>query len=152
MQQGNCKSFPSSINCQFWHHSCIWFKEPPPNFVAHTYLIFRNQKDIQHFLYFPNFHLPLGNFIWTHIVSRVQLMFTHAGHVILQLILYKLCSKAMQKLSNSINCQFWHHSCIWFKEPPPNLVSHPYLIFRDMWHIQHCQFFSNFHLPLGNFR
>ena len=70
---------------------------------------------------------------------------THASHVILQLILYKLWSKTLlansdshtkkfyyiyhcYKLSNSIR-QFWHHSYVQLKELPREMVSHilPYL-------------------------
>ena len=68
--------------------------------------------------------------------------FTHAGHVILQLILYKLWSK--MSLWAPLNCQFWHHSCIWLNELPPNLASHPYLIFRKKWDIQYFLFFLTF--------
>ena len=48
------------------------------------------------------------------------------------------------ELSNPRNCQFWPHSCIWLEELPPNVVSHPYLIFRNKWDIQHFLFFLTF--------
>ena len=48
------------------------------------------------------------------------------------------------ELSNPINCQFWHHSYIQLEELPPNMVSHPYLIFRNKWDIQHFLFFLTF--------
>ena len=70
--------------------------------------------------------------------------FTYAGHVILQLILYKLCSKMLLYAFQPIDCLFWHHSCIRHKELPPNLVSNAYLIIRHMWDIQHIIFFLTF--------
>ena len=39
-------------------------------------------------------------------------------------------AKCCYDLSNPINCQFWHHSCVWLKELPQDMVSHPYIIFR----------------------
>ena len=131
------------INCQFWHHSCIWLKELPPNLVAHLYLIFGIKRDIQQFLFFLTIsyhwkilYKPHSQYDWVN--------FTYAEHVILQLILYKICNKCSYKLSNPINCQFWHHSCTKHEELPSNLGSHLYLIFGHMWDIQHILFFQIF--------
>ena len=39
------------------------------------------------------------------------------------------------KLSNPINCQFWHHSCVQLKELPHEMESHLYFILRNMQEI-----------------
>ena len=80
------------IYCQFWHHSCIQLKELPPNIVSHTYLIFRNKSDIKYFLFFLTFSYHWEILYEPH-CQQCWVKFTHAGHVILQLILYKLWSK-----------------------------------------------------------
>ena len=58
---------------------------------------------------FPNFQLPLGTFEYEPYCQQYWVKFTHAGHVILQLTLYKLCSKHCSDLSKSINWQFFHY-------------------------------------------
>ena len=65
-----------------------------PKIVSQYYLIFRNKWDIEHFLFLANFsyhremlYKPLCLLCWVN--------FIHAGHVILQLILYKLWSKML---------------------------------------------------------
>ena len=71
-------------------------------------------------------------------------MFTHAGHVILQLILYKLCSKtslqAFQPHKLPILISQFHPA--WRLIPP---------VSRHMWDIQHILFFATSQLPLENF-
>ena len=83
------------INCQFWHHSCVWLKELPQYMVSHPYLIFRNKWDIKQFLFLLTFSYHWEILYEPH-CQQCWVKFTHAGHVILQLILYKLSSKAFQ--------------------------------------------------------
>ena len=83
--------------------------------------------------YFINFHM-----------SSVK--FTHAGYVILQLILYKLWSKLLLSVFNPISCWFWHHNYIQLEELPQEIVS--YLIFRNQL-LLNIFYFTNFQLPLG---
>ena len=99
--------------------------------------------DIQHFLFFLTFSYHWEILYEPH-CQQCGLKFTHAGHIILQLILYKLCSKMLLYAFQPIDCLFWHHSCIRHKELPPNLVSNAYLIIRHMWDIQHILFFLTF--------
>ena len=102
--------------------------------------------DIQHFLFFLTFiyhweilYKPHCKWCWV--------MLTHAGHVIPQLILYKLCSKtslqALQPYKLPIQTSQLHPA----EQIPPNLVPHPYLIFRNRWDIQHIVFLltSSYH-------
>ena len=82
-----CYELSNPINCQFWHHSCIWLKALTQEMVSHPYLIFRNKQDIKHFLY----SLPLSNHketLYEPHCGQCWVKFTHCGHVILQLILY----------------------------------------------------------------
>ena len=62
--------------------------------ASHPYLIFRNKQDIKCFLFLLTF-----SYHWETLYKpHCQLcwdQFTHAGHVILQLILYKLWSKIL---------------------------------------------------------
>ena len=82
------------INCQFWHHSCVWLKELPQNMVSHPYLIFRNKWDIKQFLFLLTFSYHWEILYEPH-CQQCWVKFTHAGHVILQLIIYKLSSKTL---------------------------------------------------------
>ena len=90
----HCYELSNPINCQFWHHSCIWFKELPPKMVSHPYLILRNKWDIKHFLFLLTFSYHWEILYEPH-CQQCWVKFTHAGHVILQLILYKLWSKTL---------------------------------------------------------
>ena len=96
------------------------------------------------FSIFPNFQLPLRILYEPH-CQQCWVKFTHAGHVILQLILYMLWSKmslwAFQpyKLHNS-DITVVSSSMSY----PQILVSHPYLIFRNKWDIQYFLFFLTF--------
>ena len=131
------------INCQLWHHSCIWLEELPQNMVSHPYLIFRNKWDIKHFLFLLTFSYH-WKFYMNHIVGSVEWNSP--------MLVMSFCSsyftnyeaKHCYMLSNPINCQFWHHSCIWLEELPQNMVSHPYLIFRNKWDIKHFLFLLTF--------
>ena len=105
-----------------------------PKMVSHPYLIFRNKWDIQHFLFLLYFSYHWEILYEPH-CQQCWVKFTHAGHVILQLILYKVWSKTLLQASNPINYQFWHHTCIWLEVLPQKMVSHPYLIFRNKWDI-----------------
>ena len=94
MKQNIAIKLSNPINCQLWHHSYIQLKEISQKIVSHHYLIFRNQLDIKHFLFLLTFsyhweilYEPPCQLCWVN--------FTHAGHVILQLILYKLWSKTL---------------------------------------------------------
>ena len=143
MKQNISYELSNPINCQFWHHSCVWLEELPQNLVSHTYLIFRNMWDIQHFLFFLTFSYHWEILYEPH-CQQCWVKFTHAGHVILQLILYKLWSKtllwAFQPYKLPILTSQLHLA--W--RATPNLVSHTYLIFRNMWDIQHFLFFLTF--------
>ena len=88
----NWNKLSNPINCLFWHHSYIWLNRLPQNMVSHPYLIFRNKWDIKHFLFFLNFSYHCKMLYEPH-CQWCWVKFTHAGHVILQLILYKLWSK-----------------------------------------------------------
>ena len=90
----HCYMLSNPINCQFWHHSCIWLEELPQNMVSHPYLIFRNKWDIKHFLFLLTFSYHWEILYKPH-CQQCWVKFTHAGHVILQLILYKLWSKTL---------------------------------------------------------
>ena len=90
----HCYKISNPINCQFWHHSCIWLKVLPPHLVSHPYLIFTNKWDIQHFLFFLTFSCQWEILFETH-SQQCWDKLTHAGHVILQLILYNLWSKTL---------------------------------------------------------
>ena len=65
-----------------------------PNMVSHTHLIFRNTWDIKHFLFFLTFSYHWEILYEPH-CQQCWVKFTHAGHIILQLILYKLWSKTL---------------------------------------------------------
>ena len=77
------------INCQFWHHSCVWLKELPQYMVSHPYLIFRNKWDIKQFLFLLTFSYHWEILYEPH-CQQCWVKFTHAGHVILQLILLQV--------------------------------------------------------------
>ena len=111
--------------------------------VSHPYLIFSNKQDIKHFLFLLTFSYYWETLYEPH-CQHCWVKFTHAGHVILQLILYKLWSKHHYKLSNPIHCQFWRHSCILLRELPQVMVSHPYLIFRHKQDIKCFLFLLTF--------
>ena len=80
------------INCQFWHHSCIRLKELPQDMVSYPYNIFRNQLDIKCFLFLLTFSYHWETLYELH-CWQCWVKFTLAGHVILQLVLYKWWSK-----------------------------------------------------------
>ena len=141
MKQNVVTELSNPINWQFWHHSCIWLKELPQGYGCHIpYFIFRNKQDIKHFLFILTLSYHWKTLYQPHCwCSWVK--FTHTGHVILQLILYKLWSKMLQsELYKPINCQFWHHSCIWLEDLHQDLVSHPYFILRNKQDIKHFLF------------
>ena len=98
MNTVSCKSddtwnkLSNPINCLFWHHSCIWLEELPQDMVSHPYLIFRNKWHIKHFLFFLTFSYHWEILYEPH-CQQFWVKFAHAGHAILQLILYKLWSK-----------------------------------------------------------
>ena len=130
MKQNIAIKLSNPICCWFWLHSCIQFKELPPKIVSHPYLIFRNKWNIKHFLFLLTF-----SYHWEVLYKpHCQLCwgkFIHAGHVILQLILYKLWSKILLQAFQPLSCWFWHHSCLQLEELTPKIVPHHYLIFRN---------------------
>ena len=65
-----------------------------PRYGVTPYLIFRNKKDIKCFLFLLTFSYHWENLYKPH-CQQSWVQFTHAGHVILQLILYKLWSKIL---------------------------------------------------------
>ena len=85
MKQNVAMSFPDPINCQFWYHSCIWLEELPQDMVSHPYLIFSNKQDIKHFLFLLTFSHHKETLYEPH-CQQCLVKYTHAGHVILQLI------------------------------------------------------------------
>ena len=102
-------------------------KELPQKILSHPYLIFRNQLDIKHFLFLLTF-----NYHWEVLYKPhcqwCWVKFIHAGHVILQPNTLQVMKQNIAiKLSNPINCQLWHHSCIQFKEIPPKMCHTPTL-------------------------
>ena len=165
MKQNVAMRLSNPINFQLLHHSCIQLEELPPNLVSHPHLIFRNKWDITYFLFFLTFSYHWQILYEPH-CQCCWVKFTHAGHVILQLILYKVWyeAKCCYEISNPINSIFPNFqlthaghvilqliftSCIWIlKELPPNLVSHPHLIFRNKWDIKHFLFFLTFSSPM----
>ena len=80
------------INCQFWHHSCIWLQELTQEMVSHPYLMIRNKWDIKHFPFLLTFSYHWEILYEPH-CQQCWVKFTHAGHVILQLTLQKLWNK-----------------------------------------------------------
>ena len=64
------------------------------NMVSHPYLIFRNKWDIKHFLFLLTFSYHWEILYEPH-CQWCWVKFTHVGHVILQLILWKLWSKTL---------------------------------------------------------
>ena len=105
------------INCQFWHHSWAHLEELPWEMMSHPYFIFSNKQDTKYYLLLLSFSYHWETLCephcWWHYVK-----FTHAGQVILLLILYKLWSKMLLQAFLPINCQFWHYICIWLEELP----------------------------------
>ena len=69
-------------------------KRYPQKIVSHPYLIFRNKWDIKHFLFLLTFSYHWEVLYKPH-CQWCWVKFIHAGHVILQLILYKLWSKTL---------------------------------------------------------
>ena len=90
----HCYKLSNPINCQFWHYSCIWLEELPQKMVSYPYLIFRNKWNIKHFLLLLTFSYYWEILYEPH-CQQCWVKFTHAGHVILQLILEKLWSKML---------------------------------------------------------
>ena len=144
------------MNCQFWLHCFIQLKEKPPYLMSQPYLIFRYKWDIKHYLFFLTSATTVKLGYKPH-CQQCLLKFTHACHVILQLILSKLSSKNCSDLSNSINWQFfhyklsnpinhqfWHLSCIRLKDLLLNLVSHPNLIFTNKCRYSTSSIFLSF--------
>ena len=62
--------------------------------VSHPYLIFRNMQEILHFLFLLTFSYHWETLYEPH-CQQCWVKFSHASHVILQLILYKLWSKTL---------------------------------------------------------
>ena len=77
-----------------------------------------------------------------HIVSGVK--FTDAGHVILQLILYKLWSKMLLRASEPHKLPILTSQSVWLKEVPQDMVSHPSLMFTNKQDIRHFLFLLTF--------
>ena len=90
----HCYKLTNSINCQFWHHSYIQLKELPWEMVSHPYLILRNMQEILRFLLLLPFSYHWETLYEPH-CRQCWVKFTHASHVILQLILYKLLRKTL---------------------------------------------------------
>ena len=65
-----------------------------PRYGVTPYLIFNNKQDIKDFLVFLTFSYHWETIYKPH-CQQCWVQFTHAGHVILQLILYKLWSKTL---------------------------------------------------------
>ena len=147
MKQNVAMRNPTPINCQFFHHSCIQLEELPPNLVSYAYLIFRNKWDITHFLFFLTFSYHWEILYEPH-CQWCWVKFTHAGHVILQQILYKVWSKMLlwtfQPYKLPILTSQLHPTL----RAIPNLVSHPHLIFRNKWDIKYFLFFLTFSWPM----
>ena len=100
--------------------------------MSHPYTLSLEINEILNiYLFFLTFSYHWANFEMNHIVSSIELSSPYAGHVILQLILYKLCSRtylwAFQPYTLPILSSQLHSAV----EIHPNLVSHPYLIFRN---------------------
>ena len=72
-------------------------KEVPQDMVSHPNLMFTNKQDIKHFLFLLTFSYHWETSYEPHCTTGKQccVKFTNAGHVILQLILYKLWSKTL---------------------------------------------------------
>ena len=108
--------------------------------MSHPNLIFTNKWDIQHLLFFLSFRY-FGAILYKPDFQQCWVMFTHSNHTILQVILYKLCSRTylwafqpytLPILSSQLNSAVEIH---------PNLVSHPYLISRNKSDVNHFLFF-----------
>ena len=109
---------------------------------CHTPTLCLEISKIFNIFYFYKLSATTGKLYMNHIVSGVK--FTDAGHVILQLILYKLWSKMLLRAFEPINCQFWHHSHVWLKEVSQDMVSHPYLMFTNKQDIKHFLYLLTF--------
>ena len=117
-----------------------------PKFGVIPYLIFRNKWDITHFLFFLTFSYHWEILYEPH-CQWCWVKFTHAGHVILHLILYKVWSKMLLWEFQPYNLPILTSQLHPAWRATPNLVSHPYLIFRNKWDIKHFLFFlTNFQL------
>ena len=82
-----------------------------------------------------------------HIVFSFQyhwVKFTHAGHVILQLILYKLWSKTLLQAFQPHKLPILTSQLHPVQRATPKIVSHHYLIFRNKWNIKHFLFLLTF--------
>ena len=142
MKQSITTSYPNLINWQFWHHSCIWLEEVPQEMVSHPYLIFSNQQDIKCFVFLLTFSYQWDTFIGA--ILSVVLSSPMPFMSICSSYFRSYKAKHHYKFSNPINCQFWHHSCIWLGELPQDMVSHPYLISSNQWDIKHFLFLLTF--------
>ena len=111
--------------------------------VSHPYLIFRNKWDIKHFLFFLTFSYHWQILYEPH-CQQCSAQFTHASHVTLQLILYKLWSKtslqAFQPYKLPILTSQLHPA----QRATNKYGVTPYLIFRNKWDIKHFLFFLTF--------
>ena len=59
-------------------------------------------------------------------IEMKQFNFTHEGHGDSAASTLEVMKQNLQyMLSNPINCQFWHHSCVWYEKLPQKMVSHP---------------------------
>ena len=131
------------INCQFWHHSCIQLEELPQDMVSHPYLIFRNKQDIKDFLVFLTFSYHWETLYKPH-CQLCWVQFTHAGHVILQLILYKLWSKTLLQAFQPYKLPILTSQLHPAWRATQDMVSHPYLIFRNKQDIKDFLFLLTF--------
>ena len=125
-----CYKLFNPIISQLCHHSCIQLKEISQQIVSHYYLIFRNKWNIKHLLFLLTFgyhweilYEPLCQLCWVK--------FTHASHVILQLILYKLWSKILLSVFQPHKLLILISKLHPARRPTPKMLSHPYLIFRN---------------------
>ena len=111
--------------------------------VSYPYLIFRNKWDIKHFLFSLTFSYH-WNILYEPHCQQCWVKFTHAGHVILQVILHKLWRKiflqAFQPYKLPILTSQLHPAQ---RGTPKNGVA-PYLIFRNQLHIEHFLFLLTF--------
>ena len=105
----------------------LGLKSYPKVWMSYPYFIIRNKEDIKHFPFILTLSYHWETLFKPHYQWWCWVKFTHAGHVILQLILYKLWSKTSLQAVQPINCQFWHYSCIWLKELPQGLNVIPLL-------------------------
>ena len=147
MKQNVAMRFPTLLIANSYITVSFSLKSYPQIWGHTPTLIFKNKWDITLFLFFVTFSYHWEILYEPH-CQWCWVQFTHAGYVILQLILYKLWSKMLlwefQPYKLPILTSQLHPA---WRAIPKFGVVHPYLISRNKWDITHFLFFLTFSSP-----